>query len=336
MHSNEKKKLILAVVAGGYSGEYPVSIKSANSIMSWLDRTHFNPYLVVVKKDESIVYADDQVCVPLNYADFSFMSPEGIKVKFDYAFVTIHGTPGEDGIFQGYLDLMGVPYNTGGVLVESLTFDKYTCNRYLSSFPDIRVANSVRLVKQQASFKCDEIVNSLGLPVFVKPNAGGSSIATTRVDSIDGLNASIEEGFKEADTVMVESLIKGVEVTCGCYAKPTGEVVPLPVTGVISHNAFFDYDAKYNGSVEEITPAPIPEKQYKLIQELTAKIYGYLNTQGIIRVDYIIEEDGMPTLLEVNTTPGMTATSFIPQQVAAAGLNMKDFLSEIICATFKK
>lgn len=334
MSTAQKKKLNVAVVAGGYSNEYPVSIRSARSILSWLDRELFNPYLVIIKKEKRVVEIKEETYTDLDLSSFGFMNIEGKQVKFDYAFITIHGTPGEDGKIQGYLDIMGVPYNTGGVLQEALTFDKYTCNLFLSNFPGIRIARSKRLSDKLSIPSADELIREVGLPVFVKPNAGGSSIATTRVDEPSQLQTAIKTAFEEADSVMVEALINGTEVTCGCF-KTNGDITPLPVTEVVTHNRFFDYDAKYNGAVEEITPARIPAEQFAHIQHLTGEIYKHLDTKGIIRVDYIIEADGQPTLLEVNTTPGMTGTSFIPQQVAAAGMNMPSLLTEIIFATIK-
>lgn len=333
MSMQKNKKLNVAVVAGGFSNEYPVSIRSARSILSWLDRNLYEPYLVVITRERRYVEMNDKSW-DLNLDFFGFKTDLGDTVRFDYAFVTIHGTPGEDGKLQGYLDLMNIPYNTGGVLQEALTFDKYACNHFLSSFEGIRVAKSMRLSSADNLPSEQEMVDELGMPVFVKPNVGGSSLGTFRVDESSDLMPAIEKAFAEAPSVMVESMIKGTEVTCGCYRNSRRETEALPVTEVVTHNQFFDYDAKYNGAVEEITPARIPAHQYAHIQRLTQDIYAHLDTHGIIRVDYIIEEDGMPTLLEVNTTPGMTVTSFIPQQVHAAGMEMPDLLTEIIQQSF--
>ena len=173
----------IAVVAGGYSGEYSVSLRSASGILSWIDRSAFSPYLVVVEREGWFVHlGEGSEPIPVNKDDFSFLSPTG-RIRFDYAFITVHGTPGENGLLQGYLDLVGVPYNTGGVLTEALTFSKYHCNRYLASFPHLRVADSVRLCQDMAQPSSHELVERLGLPLFAKPNAGGSSVATSRVDT---------------------------------------------------------------------------------------------------------------------------------------------------------
>lgn len=323
------KLLNVAIVAGGYSGEYEVSLRSASGIMSWMDVDLFSPYLVIIKRDEWQVVLQDGAVVPVCREDFSFLDTLGQHIKFDYAFITIHGTPGENGLLQGYLDMLGVPYNTGDVLVESLTFNKFVCNKFLSTFPGIRVARAYRLAHCDTIPSTSDIVSDLGLPLFIKPNVGGSSVATTKVKDEEGIMPAIQSAFEEGNEIMVESFIKGTEVTCGCYALG-GEIHPLPVTEVVTHNEFFDFNAKYNGQVEEITPARISAELTERIQSLTAQIYHHLRTKGIIRVDFIIEPDGIPTLLEVNTTPGMTPTSFLPQQVAAAGLEMKTLLSDII------
>lgn len=320
-------KLNIAVVAGGYSGEYEVSLKSASGILSWIDRELFDPYLVRIESDAWWVELSEGA-VQVDRDCFGF-EKGGRSLRFDYAFITVHGSPGENGLLQGYLDMLGIPYNTAGVLTESLTFNKYFCNRYLSTYPEIRVARSLRLKRGLAQPCAEDILRELGLPLFVKPNTGGSSVATSRVDRADQLTEAIEVAFGESQEVLLERFIPGVEVTCGCM-RFSGEVYALPVTEVVTKNAFFDFDAKYKGQVEEITPARISDELTALIQSLTRHIYEYVDAEGIIRVDYIIEPDGIPTLLEVNTTPGMTATSFIPQQVRAAGLEMSQVLTEII------
>lgn len=317
----------IAIVAGGYSGEYDVSLRSASGILSWIDTDLFTPYCVRIERDGWWVELTDGV-VELRKEYFGF-ELAGEAIRFAYAYITIHGTPGENGLFQGYLDMLGIPYNTGGVLAEALTFNKYYCNRYLASFPDIRVARSVRLKRGQPSPSAEALIAELGLPLFVKPNTGGSSVATSRVAHIDRLEPAIDLAMKESEEVLLEQFIPGTEVTCGCLMLG-GELTALPITEVVSKNDFFDYDAKYNGDVEEITPARIAPELTEHIQRLTCAIYDYVDAEGIIRVDYIIEPDGRPTLLEVNTTPGMTPTSFIPQQIQAAGLEMKQVLTQVI------
>lgn len=323
----DHKKPVVAIVCGGYSGEYAVSLRSGAGISSWIDRSIFMPFLYVIELEGWYVLIDDER-IPIDRASFSF-EWQGERYTPSYAYITIHGTPGEDGIFQGYLDMLGIPYNTGGVFAEALTFNKYHCNRYLSTYPEVRVARSIRFGKNDVMPSNRSIVDTLGLPLFVKPNMGGSSVATSRVDTEEELTSAIALAQDECQEVMLERFIAGTEVTCGAYAL-SGEIVALPVTEVVTKNKFFDFDAKYKGEVEEITPARISTALTEQIQALTRAIYGYVDARGIIRVDYIIEADGRPTLLEVNTTPGMTPTSFIPQQIAAAGLDMSSLLTNLI------
>lgn len=322
-------KPIIAIVAGGYSGEYSVSLRSAAGIISWIDTSLFTPYIYVIERHRWYVRLDDGREVEINRASFGFVL-DGEEIRPDYAFITIHGTPGEDGILQGYLEMLGIPYNTGGVLTETLTFNKFACNRYLSSFPGIRSAKSLRLTGEEPDEEILSRVDELGTyPVFVKPNTGGSSVATSRVESREALLAAVHTAKSESAEVMVEALISGTEVTCGAFMHQ-GAVTILEITEVVTSNTFFDFDAKYNGQVEEITPARIPSEQADIIRRLTREIYKHIQAKGIIRVDYIIEADGYPTLLEVNTTPGMTPTSFIPQQVVASGRTMQAVITEII------
>ena len=321
----------IAVIAGGFSGEYSVSLRSAAGILSWIDRSRFTPHLIVIERDGWYVHPEGkepQDPILVDKCDFSFKHA-GQHIKLDYALITVHGTPGENGLLQGYLDLVGVPYNTGGTLTEALTFNKDYCNRYLSTFPHLRVADSVRLQRTSYRPSSQEIIERLGLPLFAKPNAGGSSVATSKVESVEALDKAIALAFEECDEVLLERFISGTEVTCGCY-RIGDKVTALPVTEVVPKNSFFDFEAKYNGAVEEITPARISPELTTLIQTLTEEIYQHIDARGIIRVDYIIESDGRPTLLEVNTTPGMTPTSFIPQQVTAAGLTMQKLLTSLI------
>lgn len=321
----------IAVIAGGFSGEYSVSLRSASGLLSWIDRSQFTPYLIIIERDGWYVRPEGEETkepILVDKCDFSFML-NGVHIKPHYALITVHGTPGENGLLQGYLDLVGVPYNTGGTLTEALTFNKYYCNRYLSTYPHLRVADSVRLQRTSTQPSSQEIIQRLGLPLFAKPNAGGSSVATSKVESPEALDKAITLAFEECDEVLLERFISGTEVTCGCY-RIGDKITALPVTEVVPKNSFFDFEAKYNGAVEEITPARISPELTTLIQTLTEEIYQYIDARGIIRVDYIIEPDGRPTLLEVNTTPGMTPTSFIPQQVTAAGLTMQELLTSLI------
>ena len=314
----------IAIVWGGYSSEKEVSERSADGIYSFIDKEKYRVYKVKIDHYSWEVECKGET-YPIDKNDFSFMS-DGWSTKFDFAYVTIHGTPGEDGKLQGYFDMLGIPYSNSGVLASALTCSKYTCNRYLSGF-GVKVADAV-VLRRNTHYDSGEIARKLSLPVFVKPNVGGSSFATTKVKDASQIQPAINTAFGEAPEVIVESFISGVEVTCGCFKTAKGICV-LPLTEVVTKNEFFDYDAKYKGEVDEITPARISDELTREIQDLTIKIYDWVGAKGIIRADFIISDE-KPVLLEVNTTPGMTVTSFIPQQVKAAGLSMRDVLSDII------
>ena len=322
----------IAIVAGGDSSEYVVSLRSAQGIWSFVDHSKYETSIIVIKGTEwKMVQYDGQQydwdkTWPVDREDFSVVK-DGKKITFDFAYIIIHGTPGENGILQGYFDMIRMPYSCCGVLAAALTCSKFTCNRYLSTF-GIPIAKSI-LLHVGEEVETEQCVKELGLPVFVKPNAGGSSYATTKVKTPEELQPAIAAAKREATgEVIIESFMQGTEVTCGCYTSRDG-LRALPITEVVSKKEFFDVDAKYNGAVEEITPARISDEMTQKIQALTRRIYGYVGAKGIIRVDYIIIGD-TPHLLEVNTTPGMTVTSFIPQEVSAAGLDISDVMDDVI------
>lgn len=318
----------IAIVCGGDSSEHDVSLRSAQGLYSFFDKERYNVYIVDVKGMDWHVNLHDGTTAPIDRNDFSFME-NGRLVVFDYAYITIHGTPGENGIMQGYFELIHLPYSTSGVLVEAMTFDKFVLNNYLRSF-GVSVAESLLIRKgYEELVSDDEIEERIGMPCFVKPAADGSSFGVTKVKNKDQLAPAIRKAMMESDDVMVESFLEGTEITVGCYKTKEKSVV-FPITEVVTHNEFFDYDAKYNGQVDEITPARIPEETAERARQLTSHIYDILHCNGIIRIDYIISKDQKISMLEINTTPGMTATSFIPQQVRAAGLDIKDVLSEIV------
>ena len=319
-------KRTIAIVAGGDTSEYEVSLRSAQGIYSFLDKDKYNPYIVVLHGTDWHVQLADGTTAPIDRNDFSF-TVNGQKTAFDYAYIIIHGTPGEDGRLQGYFDMLHLPYSGCGVLASALTYDKFVCNQYLKGF-GVRVADSL-LLRRGQSITDEDVVQKIGLPCFIKPNLGGSSFGVTKVKTPEQIQPAIAKAFAEAPEVMVEAFMDGMEITCGCYMTARGSMV-LPVTEVVSHHEYFDYDAKYKGDSDEITPARIPDELRDRVQKLTAAIYHFVGARGIIRVDYIITEGTKINLLEVNTTPGMTATSFIPQQVRAAGLDIKDVMTEII------
>jgi len=316
----------IAIVAGGDSSEVVVSLKSAAGLYSFMDKERYNIHIVTIVGQLWQVEWSDTEKITIDKNDFSFIHT-GIKTVFDFAYITIHGTPGENGILQGYFDLIGLPYSCCGVLAAALTFNKFTCNTYLKSF-GVKVAESLVLrAGQTVSDK--EVAEKIGFPCFVKPNVGGSSFGVTKVKSIEQLQPAISNAFAEGEEVMIEAFLSGTEITCGIY-KIHSKTQVFPVTEVVSENEFFDYDAKYKGQVQEITPARISAALTERVQKLTSAIYDILGCKGIVRIDYIISEGEVINLLEANTTPGMTTTSFIPQQIAAAGLNIKDVMAEII------
>ena len=327
----------IAIIAGGDSSEYEVSLRSAAGIESFLANQkqyttttvllRGNDWKAKVKNQEPGIKNQDE-WAEIDKNDFSY-TYNGVKHTFDFAYITIHGTPGENGVLQGYLDMIGLPYSCCGVLAAAITFNKYTCNHYLEGF-GVRVAESVLLRKnQEQGTRSQDIVAQVGLPCFIKTNVGGSSFGVTKVKTLEEVEPAIEKAFAEGNEVICEAFMKGIEITCGAY-KTKNNAVAFPITEVVTTNEFFDYDAKYNGQVDEITPARIPDEVRDKVQAMTLKIYDILGCKGIIRVDYILTEGWTINLLEVNTTPGMTATSFIPQQVRAAGLNIGQVLSEIV------
>ena len=313
-------KRTIAIVAGGDTSEFHVSLRSAQGIYSFIDKEKYTLYIVEMHGLDWHVQLPDGAKAPVDRNDFSFVL-DGEKVTFDFAYITIHGTPGEDGRLQGYFDMLHIPYSCCGVLAASLTYDKFACNQYLKGF-GVRIAESL-LLRGGQSVTDEDVMEKIGLPCFIKPSLGGSSFGVTKVTAKEQIQPAIAKAFAEAQEVLVEAFMDGTEITCGCY-KTKDKSVVFPITEVVSYNEYFDYEAKYNGASDEITPARISDDLTRRVQTLTSAIYDILGAYGIIRVDYIITEGEKINLLEVNTTPGMTATSFIPQQVRAAGLDIKD------------
>ena len=328
----EQNKRTIAIVAGGDSSEHDVSLRSAQGIYSFMDKERYNCHIIEIKGAcwEAVTENGERYQIDKN--NFTFNTPQGC-IKPDFAYITIHGTPGENGLLQGYFDMIGIPYSTSGVLVEALTFHKFSLNHYLKTW-GVKVAESLLIRKgQEQNITDDGIIAKVGLPCFVKPAADGSSFGVTKVKSKEQLRPAIQLAMGEAgNEAMIEAYMQGVEITCGCY-KTRHVCRVLPITEVVSADEFFDYNAKYNGAVQEITPARLSEATTLRIKQLTSAIYDILGCEGIIRIDYILtgEKDHEKiNMLEINTTPGMTATSFIPQQVKAAGLKMSDVLTDII------
>ena len=298
-------KRIIAIVAGGDSSEHDVSMKSAEGIYSFIDKDIYKVYVIELGRKGWNALLEDGSKSAVDKNDFTFME-NGQKVKPDFAYITIHGTPGENGILQGYFELLGIPYSTCDVLVSALTFNKFVTNQYLKSF-GVRVAESM-LVHKRNGISDEEVIEKIGLPCFIKPNASGSSFGVTKVKTKEQIQPALQAAFAESDDAMIEAFMDGIELANGCY-KTRDKSVVLPITEVVSKNEFFDFNAKYNGQVT---------------------IYDILGCRGIVRVDYIITEGEKINLLEINATPGMTATSFIPQQARAAGIDMKEIMTDII------
>ena len=322
----------IAIVCGGDSSQHDVSLRSAQGLYSFFDKERYDVYIVDIKGvDWHVNFANGEIS-DIDKNDFSFTHGRE-KVQFDYAYITIHGTPGENGIMQGYFELIHLPYSTSNVLVEAMTFDKYVLNKYLGIF-GVSVAPSILLRRGDEGKVTDEdIAAGVGMPCFVKPAADGSSFGVSKVKNADQLAPALRVAFMESDEVMVEGFLDGTEISIGCY-KTKDKAVVFPATEVVTKNEFFDYDAKYNGQVQEITPARLAPETARKVAAETSRIYDILHCNGIIRIDYIISTDAdgndKVNMLEINTTPGMTATSFIPQQVRAAGLDIKDVLSDIV------
>ena len=319
-------KRTVAIIAGGDSSEHEVSMNSAKGIYSFIDKEKYNLYIVELSKKAWEAVLPDGTRAKVDKNDFSFMDGHN-KIKPDFAYITIHGTPGENGILQGYFELLDIPYSTCDVLVSAMTFSKFTLNQYLKGF-GIRVAESM-LVNKHFGIDDKDVVEKIGLPCFIKPNASGSSFGVTKVKTVEQIQPALKAAFAESDDVMIEAFMDGIELANGCY-KTKDKSVVFPITEVVSQNEFFDYNAKYNGEVTEITPARLSPELTDRVKKLTSVIYDILGCKGIVRVDYIITEGEKINMLEVNTTPGMTATSFIPQQVKAAGLDIKDVMTDII------
>ncbi|MHA7110618.1 D-alanine--D-alanine ligase [Sunxiuqinia elliptica] len=316
----------IAVVYGGDSSEYVVSVKSSKNVLNSINQELFKPWAVEMKGTDWKLVVDGEPVADIDKQNFS-VRYKGQNIRLDFAYITIHGTPGEDGILQGYFDLLKIPYSTCGVQSSALTFNKYYCSNYLKNF-GFSMAKSARLTKGEV-LDVDALVEELGLPVFVKPNAGGSSFGITKVKRKEDLQKAVEKAWEESSDALVEEFVEGLEITSG-LVKMGDKALVFPVTEVLPKNEFFDFEAKYTkGATEEITPARISDELTQKCQQLSSRIYDLCDCKGIVRVDYILR-DGEFYFLEVNTTPGMTATSFIPQQIEAMGETLEEVLTQII------
>ena len=324
-----KKNVV--VIAGGNSSEYEVSIKSGNHIFSEVDGEKYNKYLMILRGRDWMVEIGDQK-FPVDKNDFSF-EYQGKKVVFDFAYITIHGNPGENGMLQGYLDMMGVPYSTCNTLVEAITFDKYTCTNYLNAF-GINTTHPIMLVRGKA-FDKEAVLNAVGLPCFIKPNAEGSSFGVSKVKTAADFDAAVEGAFKMCREILVESFIDGIEFTCGLYKVGDKKVV-MPVAEVVPKKEFFDYEAKYDAKMsDEIIPGRFSAEITGRIQDMASEVYDILRCEGIVRIDGFVRGEEI-IMLEVNTTPGMTANSFVPKMVRVMGLPLRDVITGIIEEKLKR
>ncbi len=322
----EKKRI--AVVSGGFSGEAAVSMRSAKMVMTHIDREKYTPTQVVIEREKWVAIVEEQE-IAMDKNDFSF-THNGERNHFDGVFMIVHGTPGEDGILQGYFQLLGLPITTGDVLNMAITFNKKATTDALRNL-GYSVAKSV-MIRKGDSIETPSILSKVGLPCFVKPNNGGSSIGTSKVKEEGELVSAIEKALKEDQQALIESFVDGVEVTCGVIHYQ-GKVTALPLTEIVTENEFFDYQAKYDGASQEITPARLPEEMSERVRGLAARIYQDLRCSGMIRVDFIIQNDE-PHVIEVNTVPGFSEASIIPQQAAVFGIDKTTLISTVISSCF--
>lgn len=324
----------IALIAGGYSGEFVISIQTAQTIEKNLDRKKFNVYKIILTREGwwHETAAGEKTEIDKN--DFSLTLKTG-KVKFDCAFIAIHGTPGEDGKLQGYLDMVRVPYTSCNSIVSAISFNKSYCNKVVKYFNVVNIANSVHLIKGEP-YNVGSILEQLKLPFFIKPNESGSSLGVSKVKKVEQILPAIEKAFKEDSQVLVEEFIEGRELTIGVY-RINGILHTLPPTEIVSKNEFFDFEAKYTpGVTDEITPAPISEEVLEDLKLKAGQIYRQLNCKGIVRMDFILQKDSNELFfLEVNTMPGQSETSLIPQQVRAAGMSLMDFYGSLLEDCFK-
>ena len=327
----------IAVIYGSDSSEWEVSVRSGEFTASQIDGVKYDVYEIFARfgewtlkayrrnGGERIVLSD---CPVIDKNDFS-VEIEGVKVKFDYAYIMQHGTPGENGLMQGYLEMLGVPHSGCNAFVAAMTFDKFSCKSYLKDVDFVKCADDMFIRKGESiEGLAQKAVEKLGLPMFVKPTDGGSSFGVTKVKKVEDFDKAVEVAFSEGNMLLAEAAVVGRELTCAVYFNGT-ENVALPVIEIITENEFFDYEAKYQGLSREVCPAQIPDTLRDKIQEVSKKIYTHLGCTGLVRVDYICPEDDI-YFLEVNTIPGMTSASLVPQMVRAAGLSMTDFLTTII------
>ncbi|MGE6219233.1 D-alanine--D-alanine ligase [Nubsella zeaxanthinifaciens] len=321
-------KKTIALLTGGTTGEWVVSVKSAATIAQNIDTSKYEVYKIMLTENGWFYEPADSVKIEVDKNDFS-LNIKGKKIVFDGVFIAIHGSPGEDGKLQGYFDMLGVPYTTCNALTSAITMNKGYTKAIVNGIKNLNVAKSLQLFKED--YDAEEVKAQLKLPYFVKPNNGGSSIGMSKVKHVDDLAAALEKAFNEDTQVLVEEFVEGREFSIGVF-KTKGKIVVLPTTEVKTKNEFFDFDAKYTpGVTEEITPGDMSEEEKARVEQVVADVYQKLNCRGIVRIDYFLEHGtGNFYFIEINTIPGQTATSFIPQQVAAMGMKLQDFYTQVL------
>ncbi len=327
----------IALVMGGFSGEHDISIASGNQVYGQLDHTKYNVYKIVIDRD-GWYWEQDCEHRPVDRGNFT-VTDNGQTIHFDLAFIIVHGNPGENGVLQGYFDMLGIRYTTCGFYTSALTFQKGYCNPVVKSFGVVKVAESVLRYEEPTKQGLEGLLCRLKLPVFVKPAAGGSSVATTKVKTAEQLMPAIREAFTEDHAVLVEECIVGREFDCGVFRKADGEKLVFPITEIIPKGGheFFDYEAKYQGFSNEVTPAEVEDCISKHIQEVSSKLYDLLGCRGIVRFDYIHDTAADELyFLEVNTIPGQSAESIVPKQARAVGISPAELYEMSIQAALER
>lgn len=321
-------KKTIALLTGGTTGEWVVSVKSAATITQNIDTNKYDVYKIMLTENGWFYEPADSVKIEVDKNDFS-LNIKGKKIVFDGVFIVIHGSPGEDGKLQGYFDMIGIPYTTCNALTSSITMNKGYTKAIVNGIKNLNVAKSLQLFKED--YNIEDVKSQLKLPLFVKPNNGGSSIGMSKVKHFDDLQTALDKAFNEDTQVLVEEFVEGREFSIGVF-KTKGEIVVLPTTEVKTKNEFFDFDAKYTpGVTEEITPGDMTEEEKGRVEQIVADVYQKLNCRGVVRIDYFLEHNtGNFYFIEINTIPGQTATSFIPQQVAAMGMKLQDFYTQVL------
>ncbi|MDR0294727.1 MAG: D-alanine--D-alanine ligase [Prevotellaceae bacterium] len=322
----------IAVIYGGNSSEFEVSVNSGRQVAANIDSTRYRIYEVLLMGNSWAVQFSENIAVEVNKSDFSFVSPQGERVEFDAAFIIIHGTPGEDGLLQSYFTMLDIPYTSSNAFVSTLTFNKYATKCFLRD-TGVKLAKDV-YIKKGDKIEPEELVRRIGLPMFIKPNASGSSYGISKVKDIKEIKKALDIAFSESDAVLAEEYISGRELQQGVF-KTAKQSINLPITEIISENEFFDYEAKYEGKSKEITPADIPAELAGRMIRLSSLIYEHLGCYGIVRIDYIVHNDEI-YFLEINTVPGMSEQSIVPQQLQTIGMTLPEAFTLLLEDTLSR